>query len=98
MRMTIPRSQGKQPFYDARKSSWGDIFPHEPKNRPQERYAPTRSKRLDGTPLKGDHIGKSGGISQKKTKEEILAFEQAKHERRKMRSLDRTEKYAFHGD
>ncbi|KAG8891678.1 37S ribosomal protein S22 [Tulasnella sp. 417] len=31
-RITIPRSQGKQPYYDARKSSWGDIFPHEPKN------------------------------------------------------------------
>ncbi|KAG8981721.1 37S ribosomal protein S22 [Tulasnella sp. 427] len=31
-RITIPRSQGKQPFYDARKASWGDMFPHEPKN------------------------------------------------------------------
>ena len=38
MRITIPKSQGKQPFYDARKSSWGDIFPHEPKNRPQVRF------------------------------------------------------------
>jgi len=38
LRMTIPKSQGKQPYYDARKSSWGDIFPHEPKNRPQVRY------------------------------------------------------------
>lgn len=40
LRMTIPKSQGKQPFYDARKSSWGDIFPHDPKNPPQERYKP----------------------------------------------------------
>ncbi|KAI0348145.1 Rsm22-domain-containing protein [Trametopsis cervina] len=40
MRMTIPKSQGKQPFYDARKSSWGDIFPHEPKNRPHEKFSP----------------------------------------------------------
>jgi len=38
LRMTVPKSQGKQPFYDARKSSWGDIFPHEPKNPPQVRY------------------------------------------------------------
>lgn len=30
--MTVPRSQGKQPYYDARKASWGDIFPHPPKN------------------------------------------------------------------
>jgi ribosomal protein RSM22 (predicted rRNA methylase) len=36
MRLTIPKSQGKQAFYDARKSSWGDIFPHEPKNPPHE--------------------------------------------------------------
>ncbi|KAK4706062.1 hypothetical protein P7C70_g117, partial [Phenoliferia sp. Uapishka_3] len=33
-RHTIPRSQGKQAFYDARKSSWGDSFPHAPKNGP----------------------------------------------------------------
>lgn len=31
-RIVIPRSQGKQMYYDARKSSWGDLFPHEPKN------------------------------------------------------------------
>ena len=36
--MTVPKSQGKQPYYDARKSSWGDIFPHEPKNPPQVKY------------------------------------------------------------
>jgi ribosomal protein RSM22 (predicted rRNA methylase) len=28
----IPRSQGKQPYYDARKADWGDLFPHEPRN------------------------------------------------------------------
>jgi len=44
MRLTIPRSQGRQPYYDARKSSWGDIFPHEPKNPPQVRYE-TSSRR-----------------------------------------------------
>ncbi|PFH52318.1 hypothetical protein AMATHDRAFT_140364 [Amanita thiersii Skay4041] len=37
LRMTIPKSQGKQPFYDARKSAWGDIFPHAPKKPGQER-------------------------------------------------------------
>jgi ribosomal protein RSM22 (predicted rRNA methylase) len=36
--MTVPKSQGKQQYYDARKSSWGDIFPHEPKNPPQVKY------------------------------------------------------------
>jgi len=59
MRMTIPKSQGKQPYYDARKSGWGDIFPHEPKNAPQERYQPTRAK-TSGEALhtKGEDIGK----------------------------------------
>jgi len=31
-RIVIPRSQGKQPFYDARKAEWSDLFPHHPKN------------------------------------------------------------------
>ncbi|CAD6886324.1 unnamed protein product [Tilletia caries] len=31
-RFTIPKSAGKQAYQDARKSSWGDIFPHPPKN------------------------------------------------------------------
>jgi len=38
MRTIIPRSQGKQSYYDARKSSSGDIFPHQPKNPGQERH------------------------------------------------------------
>ena len=46
MRMTIPRSQGKQPYYDARKSSWGDIFPHKPKNAPQIRISTGNTKSL----------------------------------------------------
>lgn len=45
MRMTVPKSQGKQPFYDARKSSWGDIFPHDPKNPPQVRFTPEMAGR-----------------------------------------------------
>lgn len=54
MRLTIPKSQGKQPFYDARKSSWGDIFPHPPKNRALERFVPANSKK----PSSGEDIGK----------------------------------------
>ncbi|KFH64042.1 hypothetical protein MVEG_09867 [Podila verticillata NRRL 6337] len=33
-RMVIPRSQGKIPYRDARKATWGDLFPHQPKNKP----------------------------------------------------------------
>lgn len=33
-RHTIPKSQGRQPYYDARKAAWGDAFPHAPKNGP----------------------------------------------------------------
>lgn len=63
MRMTIPKSQGKQPFYDARKSSWGDIFPHEPKNTPQERYQP---RGANGSPtLKGENIEKRKKLPRK---------------------------------
>jgi ribosomal protein RSM22 (predicted rRNA methylase) len=59
MRLTIPKSQGKQEYYDARKSSWGDLFPHEPKNTPQERYQPTRAKQQGGTTAtQGADIGK----------------------------------------
>lgn len=32
-RMTIPKSQGKIPYRDARKSAWGDLFPHNSKNK-----------------------------------------------------------------
>lgn len=34
-RHTIPKSQGRQEYYDARKTAWGDSFPHAPKNGPQ---------------------------------------------------------------
>lgn len=57
MRLTIPKSQGKQPFYDARKSSWGDIFPHAPKNRPLERHQPKTHKKGQA-PSTGGDIGK----------------------------------------
>ncbi|KAJ7492197.1 Rsm22-domain-containing protein [Mycena latifolia] len=57
MRMTIPRSQGKQPFYDARKSGWGDIFPHPPKTQPQIRHQPQR-KHGKEQPVKHGDIGK----------------------------------------
>lgn len=32
-RMTIPKSQGKIPYHDARKAAWGDLFPHNSKNK-----------------------------------------------------------------
>ena len=64
MRMTIPKSQGKQPYYDARKAGWGDLFPHEPKNRPQERFVPETS--TDGRPRKGQDIGKHSTRGDKK--------------------------------
>jgi ribosomal protein RSM22 (predicted rRNA methylase) len=54
VRATIPKSQGAQAYYDARKASWGDIFPHAPKNRVQERYTPAGGK------VQGSDIGKRG--------------------------------------
>ena len=71
MRMTIPKSQGKQPFYDARKSSWGDIFPHEPKNPPQERFAATSAR-----PMRGRASGRSSdGVGAKRRDYTDLAKE-----------------------
>ncbi|KAK0199070.1 mitochondrial small ribosomal subunit Rsm22-domain-containing protein [Armillaria mellea] len=57
VRMTVPRSQGKQVYYDARKSAWGDVFPHEPKKPGQERFQPKRAKK-DGPVVEGADIGK----------------------------------------
>ncbi|EAU92266.1 3-methyl-2-oxobutanoate hydroxymethyltransferase [Coprinopsis cinerea okayama7 len=58
VRMTIPKSQGKQPYYDARKSAWGDLFPHPPKNPPQERVV-IRDVEGKALSVERDHIGKN---------------------------------------
>ena len=70
MRITIPKSQGKQQYYDARKASWGDMFPHPPKNKPQERYQPIGSK----IPIKGGDIGKRGGKKERVVKTSYASF------------------------
>ncbi len=31
VRLTLPRSHSKQAYHDARKVTWGDLFPHETK-------------------------------------------------------------------
>lgn len=66
MRMTIPRSQGKQAYYDARKSSWGDIFPHDPKNPPQVRYQSAGKDNNNIAELPGADIGKRKNKGHKK--------------------------------
>ncbi|KAI0652334.1 mitochondrial small ribosomal subunit Rsm22-domain-containing protein [Trametes meyenii] len=96
MRMTIPKSQGKQPFYDARKSDWGDIFPHEPKNKPQ-----VRSQLWPGagpTSQSGQDIGKRRrkGPKSRKTSYSELS-EDIKEQRRDQRRARRlSEEYANH--
>jgi ribosomal protein RSM22 (predicted rRNA methylase) len=88
MRLTIPKSQGKQPFYDARKSSWGDIFPHPPKNRPQERFQPTQVKGESGS--RGDDIGKRAkGRDRPKGEKSYAKVEEALKERKKAYRRDR---------
>ena len=72
--MTIPKSQGKQPFYDARKSSWGDIFPHDPKNPPQERYQPKRAGNSKTVALKGGDIGKRANSRNDRAKTSYAAL------------------------
>ncbi|KAG2138665.1 mitochondrial small ribosomal subunit Rsm22-domain-containing protein [Suillus bovinus] len=85
MRLTIPKSQGKQPFYDARKSSWGDIFPHPPKNRPQEKFQSTR----EGV-SRGDDIGKRAkGRDHPKGEKSYSKAEEALKERKRTSRRDR---------
>ncbi|KAF8079067.1 mitochondrial small ribosomal subunit Rsm22-domain-containing protein [Lyophyllum atratum] len=86
MRLTIPKSQGKQAYYDARKSSWGDMFPHSPKNPPQERHQPSRAKREGGTmPMKGSDIGKRGNRDKKDTVSYKALSKGLKEDRKKSR-------------
>ncbi|KAF7347457.1 3-methyl-2-oxobutanoate hydroxymethyltransferase [Mycena venus] len=85
MRMTVPKSQGKQPFYDARKSNWGDIFPHPPKNPPQERV---QVQRMNGKeiPVRGADIGKRGGKAKEKgVNYESLAINMKAHRKKSRR-------------
>ncbi|KAH9897940.1 mitochondrial small ribosomal subunit Rsm22-domain-containing protein [Cubamyces lactineus] len=80
MRMTIPKSQGKQPFYDARKSEWGDLFPHEPKNKPQMR------SQSGHTPGQGQDIGKRKRKSGSKNSYASLSAEVKEHRRDQRRA------------
>jgi ribosomal protein RSM22 (predicted rRNA methylase) len=61
-RYTATRSQGKQIYYDARKSFWGDSFPHEPKvrdggKRLSQRGSGKKSKSSDGAGQEADDDG-----------------------------------------
>ena len=94
MRMTIPKSQGKQPFYDARKSGWGDLFPHEPKNPPQVREEPVYAKHK---PTGGQDIGKRRQVKGKTNKvsssyaqlsEDIKEYRQEQRRRRRKEAMD----------
>lgn len=53
-RFRVARSHGKQAFYDARKSAWGDLFPHKPKSKLEVR---TRGVR-DLAPQSAEEIEK----------------------------------------
>ncbi|CAG8520450.1 9068_t:CDS:10 [Funneliformis mosseae] len=64
----IPKSQGKTPYRDARKSMWGDLFPHEPKKPAVRRLISQRSKQLDVKSQEKDQMRIPSGqkISKKK--------------------------------
>jgi ribosomal protein RSM22 (predicted rRNA methylase) len=90
MRMTIPRSQGKQAYYDARKSGWGDIFPHPPKNPPQERHQPQKNKRDgDAIPPIGADIGKRSKLDKKRDRASYDALSETIKEKRERSRRDR---------
>ena len=80
MRSTITKSQGKQPYYDARKSKWGDIFPHPPKKRALVRLIPVNSKK----PFSGEDIGKRGDSHKNQERLSYEAIAGAIRENRKV--------------
>ena len=80
MRLTITKSQGKQAYYDARKSSWGDIFPHPPKNRALVRFVPDGNPNM---PFIGQDIGKRGDTHKKRERLSYEAIADAIRENRK---------------
>lgn len=80
MRRTIPKSQGKQAYYDARKSAWGDIFPHQSKNKEVERYRPPVE---GGTIKKGHDVGKRGANLDGKAKHSYESLENEIKDRKK---------------
>ena len=94
LRMTIPKSQGKQPYYDARKSEWGDMFPHPPKNRPQERFQALKGKGAAEPEVQGADIGKRKVKGMKKpVTYEAIEDELKKKQKRedRARALERKE-------
>src|ERR1051325_5197039 len=79
----IPKSQGRVPYRDARKSTWGDLFPHEPKNPATRRYIPQSIEQSD---IKGVK-------SKKKDQVRIPSGQQSiKSVKKKIRSLRRKER------
>jgi len=63
----IPKSQGKVPYRDARKSIWGDLFPHEPKKPAVRRNVPQSIEQLDVKSKEKDKVRiPSGQRSSKK--------------------------------
>jgi ribosomal protein RSM22 (predicted rRNA methylase) len=91
MRLTIPKSQGKQPYYDARKSNWGDLFPHKPKNKPIERYQSVHAKYDNTTDIgkrKSRFDNNQGGVSYEKLGADI----KDRKKREKMQRLRRRDR------
>jgi ribosomal protein RSM22 (predicted rRNA methylase) len=67
-RHTIPKSQGRQEYYDARKSAWGDLFPHAPKNGPQPSPSTSSSLPTSLTPSSSSLAGVTDDLGKPKNK------------------------------
>ena len=88
----FPRSQGKQPYYDARKSGWGDIFPHDPKNRPQERFQPEDVKK----PIKNSHIGKRSKTPKRMGEHSYSKLAESLNEKRRLMKKENRLSQEYH--
>ena len=56
-RFTIAKSAGKQPYQDARKAMWGDLFPHESKNGKSVVQVPAAAVDHNGQGLTAAELG-----------------------------------------
>lgn len=54
-RMTTPRSHSKQGYHDARKTYWGDLYPHTPKGKTLVRDRGVMRLLANGTTPESDH-------------------------------------------
>lgn len=87
-RIIIPKSQGKIPYRDARKAMWGDLFPHQPKNKAVRKES-VKNMLDDENGAGGDAEEGSGSKPAKRRTLNISAEKLMKREKQKEKKQNR---------